>query len=120
MILYSRLVGLIIQNCLTGVPLQFTTDKKSETVQLSGLINALRCASIIFCWLAYIDQYVRELSGPEYDDKERPAQVYLQSVHKISIERSWLHLQLDFDDNAIHAFQRGRTEANYDDQDPVQ
>lgn len=57
---------------------------------------------------------------PEYLPHELPAHVYLRSVHNISIERAWLHLRLDFGDNAVIAFEKGALEHGYNDQDPQQ
>ena len=59
---------------------------------------------------------MRSAFAPEYDNEVLPAHVYLQSIHNISIERSWLHLRLDMGDNAVIAFQRGELEFGYDDQ----
>jgi hypothetical protein len=47
-----------------------------------------------------------------------PAHIYLQSVHNIAIERSWLRLRLGFGDTAVQAFERGIHDGLYDDQNP--
>lgn len=62
----------------------------------------------------------RRIFANELDAAELPAHVYLQSIHNISIERSWLRLRLDFGDNAVVFFQRGRDEGIYNAFDPQQ
>jgi hypothetical protein len=51
------------------------------------------------------------------DVTELPAHIYLQSVHKISIEHAWLCLSLDWGDNAVLAFEKGEKEGLYDPHD---
>jgi len=43
----------------------------------------------------------------QYDLKELPAHIYLQSVHNISIEWSWRHLCVDFGDNTVLEYWKG-------------
>lgn len=62
----------------------------------------------------------RRIFANEFDAAELPAHVYLQSIHNISIERSWLRLRLDFGDNAVVFFQRGCDEGIYNAYDPQQ
>ncbi|KAF8639055.1 hypothetical protein AX17_001751 [Amanita inopinata Kibby_2008] len=87
---------LCLVETLGGIPLQFTTDCGSETTQLHGLVTALR-----------------EILHPDIDIQEFPAHVYLRSVHNISIERSWLRLRLDWGDNAVIVFEKGKEDGIY-------
>jgi len=48
-----------------------------------------------------------------------PAHWYLRSVYNISIEWSWLWLQLDFGDNAVVEYQQGPPSGNFKPEDPV-
>lgn len=52
------------------------------------------------------------------DLTELPAHIYLRSVHNISIERSWLRLRLEWGDNAVLAFEKGKDEGIYNQHDP--
>lgn len=60
----------------------------------------------------------REIFHPDIDLIELPAHVYLRSVHNISIERSWLRLWLDWGDNAVLGFEKGKDEGVYNPDDP--
>ncbi|KZT13141.1 uncharacterized protein LAESUDRAFT_690342 [Laetiporus sulphureus 93-53] len=86
-----------------GIPLQFTTVCGSETTALHGLVDALR-----------------SISHEELDNQQLPADVYLRSVHNITIEHSWLRLRLDFGDNAVTHFNRGLQDGIYNAEDPEQ
>jgi hypothetical protein len=60
----------------------------------------------------------REIFHPNLDLTELPAHIYLRSVHNISIERSWLRLRLEWGDNAVIAFEKGKDEGIYNPDDP--
>ena len=53
----------------------------------------------------------------DIDIAELPAYNYLQSVHNIAVERSWLRLRLDFGDNAIIFFNKGIKDGIYNSDD---
>ena len=111
----------IITGSVAGIPLQFTTDCGSETTQLYGLANALR--SVLFSINVFIvgpNLLIREIFHPDFDVHELPAHVYMRSVHDISIERSWLRLRLDWGDNAVIVFEKGKDEGIYNPDNPQQ
>jgi hypothetical protein len=60
----------------------------------------------------------REILHPDIDLTELPAHIYLRSVHNISIERSWLRLRLEWGDNAVLAFEKGKDEGVYNPENP--
>ena len=98
---------LLTYTCV-GMPLQFTTDCGSETTQMYGYQNALRSVKCSFCF-ARLTQYLssRAAFHPTIDPQELPAHIYVQSVHNISIERSWLRLRLEWGNNAVQIFNDG-------------
>ena len=49
----------------------------------------------------------------DIDPMETPAHVYVQSVHNIAVEHSWLHLHLEFGDNAVIVFKQGGDDGIY-------
>ena len=62
---------------------------------------------------------VRQIFHPDFDRADiMPAHVYLQSIHNIAIERSWLRLRLGFGDTAVAAFEQGVHNGIYNDQNP--
>ncbi|KAG2347556.1 hypothetical protein BDR05DRAFT_974081 [Suillus weaverae] len=60
-----------------GMPLQTTTDCGSETMEVYGFATALR-----------------EFFSPNLSTDELPAHQFLKSVHNITIECGWLHVDL--------------------------
>ena len=54
-----------------------------------------------------------EYFHPDIDPMEILAHVYVQSVHNIAIEHSWLHLCLEFGDNAVICFKQGEDDGLY-------
>ncbi|KIK79428.1 hypothetical protein PAXRUDRAFT_161324, partial [Paxillus rubicundulus Ve08.2h10] len=73
---------LSLVSCYGGMPLQTTTDCRSETTQVYGFANALR-----------------EHFSPHISTDELPAHRFLRSVNNITIERGWLQLHLQWGDN---------------------
>lgn len=59
----------------------------------------------------------RVIFHPEYDNTELPVHVYLWSVHNISIEHSWLRLQLDWCDNVDLFFNKEIEDGVYNPND---
>jgi hypothetical protein len=103
------------------MPLQFTTDCGSETTQLHGLASALRYVFFLHNISIVVNSsclYFREILHPDFDLRELPAHIYLRSIHNISIERSWLRLRLDWGDNAVVVFEKGKEEGIYNPDDP--
>ena len=105
---------------MSGLPLQFSTDCGSETTQLYGLANALRYViySASGTTSTKPESVCREIFHPDMDLTELPAHIYLRSVHNISIERSWLRLQLEWGDNAVLTFEKGKDEGIYNPDNP--
>jgi hypothetical protein len=54
-----------------------------------------------------VDNMSRVVFPGDIDLTELPAYNYLQSIHNISSECSWLCLRLDFGDNAVLFFKKG-------------
>ena len=102
-----------------GVPLQFTTHCRSETTQLYGIMDSLRCAINPFHVIMRLKSSsgTSEILHPEYCSNEPPAQVFLRSVHNVVIERSWLRLRMGLGENALHWFEHGVNEGMYDQND---
>ena len=47
-----------------------------------------------------------------------PAHHYVHSVHNIGIERAWLKLRLNFGDNACLAYEKGKSDGIFDENNP--
>jgi hypothetical protein len=58
----------------------------------------------------------RQIFAPHLDVDELPAQIYLQSIHNIVIERGWLRLRLEWGDNVKLFWKNG--EGIYNQLDP--
>ena len=112
---YMHLKPEPVVKFVTGIPVQMTTDCGSETTQLYGLVNALRCVLLLLESNRLLSHttHTREIFHPEFDNRELPAHVYLRSVRNISIERSWLCLRLEFGNNAIISFDKGVDDGIY-------
>jgi len=64
-----------------------------------------------------LNLHTREIFYPDFDLAGLPAHIYLHSVHNISIEHSWLWLHLDWGDNAVIAFEKGKDDGIYNPDD---
>jgi len=71
------------------MPKQASSDCGTENTYIYGLANALRDA--------FSD-----------DVPEKPAHIFLRSVHHIPIERGWLDLRREFNDNFTQFWEVGR------------
>ncbi|KAF8236371.1 hypothetical protein L208DRAFT_1457659 [Tricholoma matsutake] len=78
-----------------GMPLQSTTDCGSEMTQLHAIAKALHDAF-----------------HPKINGVETPAHIYVQSIHNISIEHSWLHLHLEFGDSMVIVFKKAEEDGS--------
>jgi len=83
-----------------GMPRQSSTDCGTENTIIYGLVNALKDAF-----------------GPHGDPSEKPAHLFLRSVHNIVIEQGWL----DFRQNIGHKFPHfcGAGAGVYEEDNPV-
>ncbi|KAF8164040.1 hypothetical protein K438DRAFT_1775735 [Mycena galopus ATCC 62051] len=90
-----------------GVPLQITTDCGSDD---NAPWNCQR-------YLCHSPTHCSDMFQPELAAAGVQAHTYLHSVHNISVERSWLRLQLDFGDNAVLNFNKGKEDGVYDSND---
>ena len=92
-----------LTTCYIGRPLQFTTDCGSETTQLHKLASALWF--VCFFAISIVSNssglYLKEILHLNIDLQELPAHIYLHNVYNISIEHSWLQLQLDWGNSAV-------------------
>ena len=68
-------------------------------------------------FIRWLNLHTREIFHPDFDLAGLPAHIYLRSVHNISIERSWLRLRLDWGDNAVIAFEKGKDDGIYNPDD---
>src|ERR1700744_3513366 len=59
----------------------------------------------------------REAFNPLQMDREKPAHIFLRSVHNIVIERGWLDLRNTFGHNFTHFLEAGN--GIYNDQNPT-
>ena len=114
----------MIQNCQLrlpfpslGIPLQTTTDRGTETIDIFGFANALRLVKSLSHCKHYL-QTGREIFSPDFPVDELPAHRFLKSVHNIVIERGWLRLRTQWGDNVKLFFDSG--ESRYNPNDPVQ
>jgi hypothetical protein len=93
-------------------------DCGSETTQLFGLANAIRYEHFPLKSMVMVTISDSDIFHPDFEGL--PAHRYLRSVHNIAIERSWLHLKLDFGNNAVTEFERGIADGLYDSEDSEQ
>jgi len=103
---------------VVGIPLQTSVDCGSETVQMFGLANALRCVHSLLTIFALLNVKSREIFNPEIPIAELPAVRYMRSVHNVGIERSWLRLRLQWGDNAVKTYLDGREQRIFDEDNP--
>lgn len=82
-----------------GIPKQTSSDCGTENTVIYGFANALSAAFI-----------------PE-DEIDKPAHIFLRSVHHIPIERGWLDLRNDFGHNFPFFWEAGRP--IYDETNPT-
>ncbi|KAG8894760.1 hypothetical protein FRB99_001007 [Tulasnella sp. 403] len=73
-----------------GIPLQSTTDRGSETVELFGCANVLR-----------------DIFAPDLQSDELPAHRFLKSINNITIERGWRQLRENIVENIALTWQAG-------------
>ena len=64
-----------------------------------------------------LNLHTKEIFHPDLDLAGLPAHIYLCSVHNISIECSWLWLCLDWGDNTVIAFKKGKDDGIYNPDD---
>ncbi|KAG9026898.1 hypothetical protein FS837_004469, partial [Tulasnella sp. UAMH 9824] len=81
---------------LKAIPIQITSDRGSETVELYALQRSLRATF-----------------DPELDQERVPAYVYLPSTRNIIIERSWRPFVEKLGRNIQHRWANGRLEAGF-------
>jgi hypothetical protein len=101
------------------MPLQFAMDCGSETTELLGLANALRYYHYLFL-LIFADVLFRECFHPDVDGNVLPPHNYVRSVHNICVEQSWLHLRLDFGNNAVTVFKQDISDGQYNSANKLQ
>ena len=74
------------------------------------------CSSIDI-FIRWLNLHTREIFHPDFDRAGLSAHMYLHSVHNISIECSWLQLHLDWGDNTVIAFEKGKDDRIYNPDD---
>ena len=95
---------------LTGIPVQLTTDKGTETHWLSVFQLALRCVKPLILLCLYCFQLIFPISRSffsELDEDEFPSYVALTSTNNTVIERFWRLLKERFGDHFKHAVRLG-------------
>ena len=65
-----------------------------------------------------LNLHIREIFHADFNLCELAAHIYLRSVHNISIEHLWLRLRLDWGDNAVIVFKKGKDDGIYNPDNP--